>query len=483
MQMNKPQLSATQHQTTGWFFSCGMLLITLWVLTFWPTLVSMENVWRGSETYMHCYFIPVISAWLIWPYRKAINQTALGSQRGLWCLIPSLLVWFIGFAADINLIAHFGAMFCLISLLWCWLGDDNFKLLRFPLLYLLFAVPFGDEVNAPLQFITAEMAVWLLQLTGIPVLHEGLYITTPVGAFEVAEACSGVRFMIVALALAFLFSHLHFRTWKKRAVFIVALLLMSIIANSFRAYFLIFIGEKTNMAYGFGADHYYYGWAFFAIVIFIAFHVGGKFADNEEIINESANVQATKHPVAIILSVTLLGILNLALNTIWQPESPPSQARQLTVPSNWNWSESNRVKPNFQDALALGSFKNQNDLEYFVVQYANRQTTGELIGWNNQLYSADLWRVANREELKIGARSWQEITLSGLSGRKIFVYFSYQIGDVFTTDKSQAKLQQAIDFILYKKTKAILHHLNCQDDKATCRTLVEGAGHDFLPLE
>ena len=153
------------------------------------------------------------------------------------------------------------------------------------------------------------------------------------------------------------------------------------------------------------------------------------------------------------------------------------------MPSNWNWSESNRVKPNFQDALALGSFKNQNDVEYFVVQYANRQTTGELIGWNNQLYSADLWRVANREELKIGARSWQEITLSGLSGRKIFVYFSYQIGDVFTTDKSQAKLQQAIDFILYKKTKAILHHLNCQDDKATCRTLVEGAGHDFLPLE
>ena len=71
----------------------------------------------------------------------------------------------------------------------------------FPLAYLLFAVPLGDFLVGPLQDVTAVFTVWALQLTGIPVYLEGRFFYIPTGAFEVAEACSGIRYLIASLAL------------------------------------------------------------------------------------------------------------------------------------------------------------------------------------------------------------------------------------------------------------------------------------------
>ena len=476
MQMMAKQSSFTPiDQTKIKFFGIGALLLAAWAWTFWSTLDSMEVVWRGSETYMHCYFIPLISLWLIWPLRHAINPQSFGSLWGLLLFIPSFILWLVGFAADVNLIAHFGAILCLVSLLWCWLGDSNFKVLRFPLLYLLFTVPFGEEANAPLQFVTAEMAVWLLQMTGIPVLHEGLYITTPVASFEVAEACSGVRFMIVALALAFLFSHMHFQGWKKRALFIGSLVILSIIANSFRAFFLIFIGEKSGMTYGFGADHYYYGWAFFAIVIFLSFHIGAKFGDkNEEILHLAEQTNRVR-VIPVAISVMLLVTINSALFTVWQPITPPEQPAELPAASNWQKIETNRLHPSYPYSLASSTFIGPEGLQYFTAQFAHRQSRGELISWSNKVFQQEDWSVKQQMHIEIANTPWTELSLVKRSGERLRLYYNYQVGTVITTDVRTVKLLQGLHFISAKNSRAILHHFNCVYDEENCRKSVENA--------
>ncbi len=479
--MMTQQQFASQHKSTTYkFFGIGTLLLASWCWTFWPTLISMELVWRGSETYMHCYFIPLISLWLIWPLRHAINTQSFGSLWGLFLFVPSFMLWLVGFAADVNLIAHFGAILCLVCLLWCWLGDANFKVLRFPLIYLLFAVPFGEEANAPLQFITAEMAVWLLQMTGIPVLHEGLYITTPVASFEVAEACSGVRFMIVALALAFLFSHMHFQGWKKRALFIGSLVVLSIIANSFRAFFLIFIGEKSGMAYGFGADHYYYGWAFFAIVIFLSFHFGAKFGDKSD---DVAQVTKQANPVRVIpvtISALLLVAVNLALLTIWHPVTPPNEPAQINSTGDWLNTASNRLNPSYPYSLTSGTLYGPEGLQYFTAQFANRQSRGELIGWNNQMFQKESWSVTQQRNVELANIPWIELSLAKPSGERVLLYFNFQVGSVMTTDVREVKFLQAWQFIRAKNTTASLHHFNCINDVEHCQTLVAQSARDLV---
>ena len=74
--------------------------------------------------------------------------------------------------------------------------------LLFPLSYMLFLVPFGDELIPALQTITARLTVALTHLSGIKADIDGVFINTPVGLFEVAEACSGVKFLIAMAALA-----------------------------------------------------------------------------------------------------------------------------------------------------------------------------------------------------------------------------------------------------------------------------------------
>ncbi len=480
--MMKQLLLSQPYVAGSRFFAIGALLIGAWAWSFWSTLESMELVWRGSETYMHCYFIPLISAWLIWPLRQAINIHNFGSKWGLFCLLPSLLLWLVGFAADVNLIAHFAAMLCLISILWCWLGNENFRVLRFPLLYLLFAVPFGDEANAPLQFVTAEMAVWLLQMTGIPVLHEGLYITTPVASFEVAEACSGVRFMIVALALAFLFSHMHFKSWKKRALFISSMIVLSIIANSFRAFFLIFIGEKSGMEYGFGADHYYYGWGFFAIAIFLAFHLGAKFSDDNDQKPTSVINSTARQSRPILLTALLLLGLNIGLYSAWQPVETPAAPAQLAPPKNWLATATNRLSPKFPFSLASSSAINSAGLEYYTAHFAARQTQGELIGWDTQLFDKEHWRVTQQIDLTIAGGQWREVELKRGPTQQVVLYYSYQVGSNFTTDNKKVKLQQAIQFISVNRSQAILHHINCIGDVERCRPSVMSAVPELIAL-
>ena len=58
------------------------------------------------------------------------------------------------------------------------------------------------EAVPELQRLTAHLAVAALQWTNIPVYLEGTLITIPSGAFEVAEACAGLRFLVVTLAIA-----------------------------------------------------------------------------------------------------------------------------------------------------------------------------------------------------------------------------------------------------------------------------------------
>lgn len=452
MQMNgqqqatpNPVLSAT------WFYTAGVFALALWLLLCWPTLISMELVWRGSETYMHCYFIPAISLWLIWPLRQQINTQQFGSYFGLIALFASLTIWLVGFAADVNLIAHTGAISCLISILWCWLGNANFKLLRFPLLYLFFMVPFGEEANAPLQFVTAEMAVWLLQMSGIPVLHEGLYLTTPVGAFEVAEACSGVRFLIVALALACLFCHLNYRSWIKKLVFIAVLILFSIIANSFRAFFLIYLGESTNMAYGFGADHYFYGWVFFAVVILASFQIGARFADKEEEFTGSTTTTGDTQPKALVLSLLMLAGIAGWISML-TPVSP-------TVKTFVNQTQPLRpgLEPNHPYALTVTASMPQPNIGYYSASFAMRQSEGELISSENTLYDQKLWSLTDSKSVDIANSSLNRLLVTNGQGQRVVVLYRYQIGNMMMQSKAKAKMLQALYFLLGHQSLASIH--------------------------
>jgi exosortase A len=274
-----------------WFWI--VLLFTCAIAVFWPTLWQMESIWRHSETYMHGYFIVPMSLYMIWTRRESLHGLVMQpAVLPALLLIPVCLLWLAAYAIDVGFVTHISQVVAFQLILWHVLGNDIARKIRFPLLFLIFAAPFGESLTPILQDLTADMSVALLRLVDIPVYRQGLYIHTPVSVFEVAVACSGLNFLISSTVISLLFASMYFSKFYKQIIFVLFVPMLAILANGLRAFLLIFIGETTNMAWGFGDDHYYYGWAVFAITILISFRIGEWFSDPPEQ-SSTAAVQQT----------------------------------------------------------------------------------------------------------------------------------------------------------------------------------------------
>lgn len=257
----------------------GALAIFTITLREWA---EMGHQWWNIDTYSHILLVPVIIGWLV---ALKVKELAKIDPRpwlpGLLVVAAGLGLWSIGRVSGINLIAHAGSVGALQGVVIAALGPRASTLLALPLCFGVFLVPFGDEIIEPLQVITAQITIALTQLSGIPAYFDGIYIDTPVGLFVVAEACSGVRFLIAMVTLAVLVAYTRFTNWSRRAAFIAASIIVPIIANGVRAWGTVYIAQSQGVEFAAGFDHVFYGWFFFAFVVAVILGVAWRFFEKD----------------------------------------------------------------------------------------------------------------------------------------------------------------------------------------------------------
>jgi exosortase A len=251
--------------TVAWL---GLIAVTA------PSWGEMLHQWWNIDTYAHLLLVPFISAWLV---ALKENELALMTPRpvraGLVLVAAALALWCAGRVLGINLLAHAGAVAALQGAMIAVLGVRVSLLLALPLAMMSFLVPFGDEIVPQLQFITADIAIALTHWSGIPAEIDGIYIDTPAGLFIVAEACSGVKFLIAMVTLGVLVCFTRFASWRRRVLFLAACVIVPILANGVRAWATIYVAQYVGAEKASGFDHIVYGWIFFAIVV--AMMLGG----------------------------------------------------------------------------------------------------------------------------------------------------------------------------------------------------------------
>lgn len=233
-----------------------------------PVAADMARQFWDSSTYNHMLFVPVIIGWLVamrWPELQKLEPRAF--WPGLLPLGGALFLWLLGNLSGTALAEHLALVLALQSAVLLILGPRVVAGLVFPIAYAFFMVPFGDELVPTLQMITAELAIALVHWSGVPAQINGVFIDTPVGLFEVAEACSGVKFLIAMAALGSLAAHVCFCSNRRRAVFMAVALVLPILANGVRAWGTIYIAQSQGIAFAAGFDHVFYGWVFFALVM------------------------------------------------------------------------------------------------------------------------------------------------------------------------------------------------------------------------
>ncbi|MET0660807.1 MAG: exosortase A [Steroidobacteraceae bacterium] len=241
---------------------------------------SLFRAWSDtdSHTYTHGVLIVVISlALLIW--RRAELRSAPITTNG-WAVILIAVCafsWLVGLRAPIQIIHQLALPLILWSAVWSLLGWPIARLCLFPLAYIYFAIPIWDHGNDVLQSMSVLAVRGLLRATSIPAYFEGELIEIPAGTFHIEDGCSGLHFFIVALALASLYGEVNRCSGVQRLKLLVLATVCALVRTWLRVYLIIVAGHLSQMQHSLvRVDHYYFGWAVFAVAMVCFFVVAAR---------------------------------------------------------------------------------------------------------------------------------------------------------------------------------------------------------------
>lgn len=457
-----PLTDAAPVPARGWPVTLAALTVALLATIglYWPTATGMASIWWRSDTFAHGMLVVPIVLYMLWTRRAEIAPVApRPAYPGLALLALLAAGWFIADSAGVGV----GSQLCLVAmfpaLVWTLCGRAVVAAAAFPLAYLFFAVPIGEGLVPPLQDFTAHFTVRAVRLTGIPVYAEGWYLMLPSGTFQVAEACSGIRYLIASLALGCLYAYLTYRSPWRRFLFIVFAAIVPVLANGLRAFGIVMIAHFTKMEYATGADHLVYGWLFFGLVIGLMFWVGRFWEEDPSVppVRQTGLTTAAPAPAAavqpwpaLVLSLCVLALAPLAL---WRSDAQPvASVPVLTAPAVAGW---NGPKPAEWATTYTGQTRTLtaqyddgrgHDLRLWMAAWAGGHDSSRMISSVHLPYKPGEWvqgadRV-RRVPTAAGEREVYEVPV--IAGeRRLTIWTWYSVGGHPTVSPSTGKLWQA----------------------------------------
>jgi exosortase A len=435
------------------------VLLFLWIGLTFEGAVSTVKIWYISDIFNHCFLVLPMSFYLIWEKRNEIQwQNRECTLFAIPFIIMQVFLYVIGVAGDIQLFQH-AAMFSLLpTIIWFYLGNKITKQIIFPLCFMLFAIPFGEEFIPFLQEITADISTEMISWTGVPLYRSGLFLEIPQGRFLVAEACSGVSFLIASVVLGNLYAYMNLKRMTTRIFFVLLSIALPILANAIRVFGTIMIGYASDMKYAAGADHLIYGWFFFAFVIICLLSIGElirrweqrrfiggattqlNMSDNNsiEVFKTGASKLGLVSVILVFGIIKSVSINSVAHTTITHPEftSPFNVVTTGNSLSTWQPSFNNSTR---FELLTLAHMEHR--FVYFTAYYDG--TGGELVSTQHNLFGEKSWSLSSKSTDRITDEILiNNIELKSAVGHKINVYYLYIINGVVFNDTKKAKLYQ-----------------------------------------
>jgi exosortase D (VPLPA-CTERM-specific) len=243
---------------------------------YWSGLVSLFTAWQRAE-YSHGYIIPIIAVIIgLKRYQsKSIEVTPSSSKAGTGLVGFAVLLGLFGHMAGIADIVTYGILLAVAGMGILLLGFKAAFNLWPAWVYLSFMLPLPNFVYWPLsiklQFLSSHIGVQIIKFLGVPVFLEGNIIDLGNYQLQVAEACSGLRYLFPLLSFGFLFSTLYRGpSWQKALIFLSSIPI-TILMNSARIGVIGFLVDRYGIAQAEGFLHLFEGWVIFAVCVLLLF--------------------------------------------------------------------------------------------------------------------------------------------------------------------------------------------------------------------
>ena len=401
-----------------WRTSLAFLVLSLAAVLYFyqSTAVGLGNLWTESSDFSHGWLIIPIFLWLIWNNRaRWLGLQPKPSPLGLLVALLFGLIWLLGDVARVSVVRQLGIIGFIPAIALSVFGLEFFKRNLFAFLFVFFAVPAGEALNPMLMKYTADATIWALQKTGVPVYREGLHFILPTGSWSVVDACSGLRYLISSMILGLLFAQFNYRTFKKKAIFLLSCLVLSIIANWVRAYSVVMVGHLSQMKYGTGDDHVWYGWIFYGVMMMAIFWLGVRFGDTG--MNDDEKVTASEDQKTALqgrstgrygaLSIVIV-LLGVVATTVWVFVPPTLRSFEPYKDFATRVLENSGSVPakfpfpiGFPDALSAQAGKGANGSMQQVSYFGKQDVNAEVLALGNRLVREDQKLVRVLDEARL----------------------------------------------------------------------------------
>ena len=197
----------------------------LLVAVYFPILRKLVDQWMTDDDVSHGFFVPIVAGYIAWQRRETLLR--LPSKPAWWGL--GLLVWsglqsYVGVLGAELFLQRTAFLEALLGVLLILGGTALIRELIFPLLLLPFMIPIPaviyNQITFPLQLFASQVAEICLMLINIPVLREGNVLELASQKLSVAEACSGIRSLLMLTFLSLVYAYVFDKkVWMRWALF------------------------------------------------------------------------------------------------------------------------------------------------------------------------------------------------------------------------------------------------------------------------
>ena len=256
------------------------LLFTVWIvvssLLFAKPLIALVRLSLTNDDASHLILIPFLTAGLLFMERRTIfNNLSFNTGGGIFLFLSVIIALSVRFAGDkvppdLRLTGN------ILALILLWItgfafsfGKAAVKSAYFSFLFLFLTVPLPnfllERIISLLQAGSAEITEVLFNLTGVPVLRDGLVFHLARVNIEVARECSGIRSTIALFILALPVVHYSLHSLWRKLFFLTCAFFMMILKNGIRIVTLSLLAMYVDPSFLSGTLHHKGGIVFFLL--------------------------------------------------------------------------------------------------------------------------------------------------------------------------------------------------------------------------
>jgi EpsI family protein len=455
---------ATADRGAATVYAIGALT-GLVVAIFFTTFKNLASIWILSN-YRHCLLIGPIAFAILWDRRSALASAPVApSWLGVAAIAGVTLLWHIGHAAAFQALEHVAAILAIPSLVLAVFGWSMLRAAAFPLLFMLAAVPVGEELIPFLMNATANVSVGLLQTFGVPVIREGVFVSLPGGEFQIADVCAGLNYLLVGVMLALAVSERLFATALARVVFVAFAATLFIVGNGVRACIVMAVASATQMRVFAGFDHVIFGVVFFALLLVLLLWASRKYSRPPAAPPRAAPAPLTTDTRrrAVMFGVVSAVLLALApiMNSVQARPSVEVDGLELpmlarcTGPLAWSADWTPTLKA--PDSQIAGSYQcGQIQLHVFAASYDQHEQGRELVAADNVLIPKRWWWSGSRSDGEAKLHTNRQLEINEVqmsqSGREVFAWYWYTVNGHAVRTEAGVKLRELLAAVALQPT-------------------------------